>query len=178
MRIAVSGTHRVGKTTLAELIGDALAGHDIIDEPYHDMVADGHVFSHPPTDEDFEDQLEYSLATFSEPGGEAIFDRCPVDLLAYLLISAADRHAVLDRWVDRVRSAVQSLDLVVLVPIESPDRIHASEEDDQGLSRHAVDAELRDLLVHDRLGVDIEILEVRGSRHARSQAVLQRLARP
>lgn len=88
MRVAVSGTHRVGKTTLARAISDALPGHDFADEPYHDLVAEGHVFSHPPGVEDFEEHLEHSLTKLGNGAQHVVFDRCPVDLLAYLMVAS------------------------------------------------------------------------------------------
>lgn len=62
MRIAISGTHPVGKSTLAEDLAALLRDHDLVGEPYHDMAEDGHAFSHPPSLDDFEAQLEYPFA--------------------------------------------------------------------------------------------------------------------
>lgn len=42
MRIAISGSHRVGKSTLVEALGDALVGYATVDEPYHQLVEQGH----------------------------------------------------------------------------------------------------------------------------------------
>jgi hypothetical protein len=66
MRIAVSGTHRAGKSTLVEELANHLPKHVMVDEPYHLMVEDGYEFSHPPSLEDFEAQLERSLLELSE----------------------------------------------------------------------------------------------------------------
>ncbi len=174
MRIAVSGTHRVGKTTLAEQLADVLPGHGIVDEPYHDMVAEGHVFSQPPTLEDFEDQLEHSLLALGDGSPDLVFDRCPIDLLAYLLVGSADSRSVVERWVQRIRATMQSLDVIIFVPIESPDRIDLAEEHDT-FARSAVDRELRELLLNDPLGLGVEVLEVRGAPRNRVSQVLRRL---
>ena len=173
MRIAVSGSHRVGKTSLAEGIAEALTGHDLVGEPYHDMVAEGHVFSHPPGVGDFEDQLEYALGAIAEDVREVVFDRSPVDLLVYLMVAAGDSEGVIERWRGRVRRAMRTLDAVVLVPIESPDRIEVTEEEDPESTRHVVDEMLRELLLSDGLDLGIEVIEVRGSLKERVSAVLR-----
>lgn len=177
MRIAITGTHCVGKTSLAHALADALPGYVVIDEPYHEMVSEGHLFSHPPTTEDFEEQLEYSLRSFESIVSDAIFDRCPVDLLAYLLADPRADDDVLERHIEDVGRAMQSLDLVVLVPIESPDRVDCP--DDAGLPylRAAVDHELNGLLSGDRLVLGAEVMEVRGPLRDRVAAVLARVPR-
>lgn len=176
MRLGVSGTHGVGKTTLAGVVAESLPGHEVVDEPYHDMVAQGHVFSHPPTAEDFEDQLEHALRVLSEDDVDVVFDRCPIDLLAYLLVVGKHADPVAAPWIDRIRTAMRSLDLVVFVPIESPDRIGVGEDDDGAPSRRAVDRELRRLLLHDAQDMELEVLQVRGSVEERASQVLRRLA--
>lgn len=57
MRIAFSGAHRVGKSTLIEALAARLPGYRTYDEPYHLLEEEGHDFSDPPTPEDFERQL-------------------------------------------------------------------------------------------------------------------------
>ena len=178
MRIALSGAHRVGKTTLAEALGDALPGHEVVVEPYHEMAADGHVFAHPPTVEDFEDQLDHSIDSLLERSGEdMVFDRCPVDLLAYLRVERSDPSYAPEPLLEELRGAMASLDLVVFVPIESPDRIDFADDEDLPGTRDAVDGRLRELLMDDPLGLGVDVLEVRGPRSDRVDAVLRRLSR-
>ena len=57
MRIAISGSHRVGKTTLAEALAAELPGYELVPEPYYLLEEDGHVFAAMPSIEDFELQL-------------------------------------------------------------------------------------------------------------------------
>jgi hypothetical protein len=56
MRIAISGTHRAGKSILAEDLAALLRDHILIGEPYHDMAENGYALSHPPSLDDFEAQ--------------------------------------------------------------------------------------------------------------------------
>lgn len=172
MRLAVSGTHRVGKTTLGQTLVEILPAHEFLDEPYHELVGEGHVFSHPPGAEDFEDQLIYSGSSLEQGEENLIFDRCPVDFMAYLIALQGDAGEVLQRWGQQVHSAMQSLDGVILVPVEEPDRVGIDPDLDLAVDRAAVDAIVRDLLLNDRLELDLNVVEVRGSLRARAQAVL------
>src|SRR4051812_25174311 len=113
MRIAVSGTHFVGKSTLVEELSAALPEYSTVEEPYFLLEEEGHEFADPPSIEDFELQLERSITCLDERELNVIFDRCPADLLGYLL-SHPDADAFeLDAWLPRVRSAIETLDLIV-----------------------------------------------------------------
>ena len=86
MRVAVSGTHGVGKSTLVADLARALPGHVAVPEPYLQMLDEGHAFADPPSIEDYEAQLERSLANLEASGdttAHSIFERCPADFLAY-----------------------------------------------------------------------------------------------
>ena len=174
MRIAVSGTHRSGKSTLIEELSRLMPRYGVVDEPYHLLGEDGHEFSHPPSLEDFEAQLERSVEELSDGRDNVLFDRCPVDFLAYLFMHADGDAFDLDEWLPRVRAAVQTLDLVVFVPIEARDRITLASSDDDDDARERVDEKLRELLVEDSLGFDVEVLEVEGDLATRVRTVLER----
>src|SRR6185369_13261844 len=60
MKIAVSGAHRTGKTTLVEELCRALPAYIAVDEPYHLLEEEGHEFAEMPSLEDFELLLERS----------------------------------------------------------------------------------------------------------------------
>jgi hypothetical protein len=176
MRIAISGTHRSGKSTLAEDLGALLQDHVVACEPYHAMAEDGYPFSHPPSLEDFEAQLEHSLASLNDRAPNVIFDRCPVDFLGYLSVhDDADRFDA-DAWLPRVRAAVRTLDLIVFVPIEAVDRIvlSASDDDDEEL-RAEVDEELRRIWLDDPFDLAVDVIEVEGAPHRRISTVMERI---
>ena len=61
MRIAVSGTHRAGKSTLVEDLAARLRGYRIVDEPYHLLEEEGFELGDPPSMEDWLAQLRRSL---------------------------------------------------------------------------------------------------------------------
>lgn len=171
MRIAVSGAHRTGKTTLIEELSRALPTYVVVDEPYHLLEEEGYEFEAMPSVEDFELQLERSLDCLAGNGKDQLFDRCPADLLAYLISHPdSDRYDV-KPWLPRVRNAMQGLDLVVLVPIETPDRFRVFDPEDADL-RQRVDEELRDILLGDRWDLGVEAMEVTGSVRERARQVL------
>jgi hypothetical protein len=170
MRIAFSGSHCVGKSTLLERIAEALPDHATVDEPYRLLEDEGHDFADPPSRDDFEAQLERSLAALEEADGDALFDRCPADLFAYLRAHEDADDFDEGDWIDRAREAMQTLDLVVFVPIEAPDRVPVPAHEDRGY-RRAVDDQLHELLVADALGFAIELLTVHGDPDARAAQV-------
>lgn len=175
MRIAFSGSHRVGKSSLLERVAEALPRYTAVDEPYYLLEEDGHEFSHPPSLEDFAAQLERSLEALEEGGEDVLFDRCPADLFAYLLCHD-DGGTDPDEWLERTRAAIQTLDLVVFVPIEEPDRIALPRHQDRA-NRQAVNDRLRELLVDDELGAAADVLEVGGDVGVRLGQVMARIAR-
>jgi len=129
MRIAVSGSHHVGKTTLAEALAETLPRYELVPEAYHLMEEDGHVFAEIPAIEDFELQLERSIQCVEQSATNVIFDRCPLDILGYLVTHRDVGAFRLDDWMPRIHESVAALDVIVFVPIEDPDRITVSHED-------------------------------------------------
>jgi predicted ATPase len=175
VRIAISGTHRSGKTTLLEELAAVLPNYATVDEPYHVMAEDGYEFADPPSLEDFEAQLEHSIEALSENGTNLLFDRCPLDIIAYLS-SIADADAFdLSDWLPRVREAIETLELIVFVPIEQRDRIAIVSSDHDPSLRRKVDAQLREMLLDDSLDLEIEVIEVQGSVAQRARAILERI---
>ena len=174
MRIAFSGSHRVGKTTLVERVAERLPQYETVDEPYYLLEEDGYEAAEVPTIEDFEAQLVRSFAALGEPGRDVLFDRCPVDVLAYLLEHEDARAFEPEGWIERIREALETLDLIVFVPIEEVDRIALPLHEDAEL-RRAVNDRLRALLIDQTLGADVEVLSVAGDVRARAEQVLARL---
>src|SRR5688572_31487159 len=113
MRIAFSGTHRSGKSTLLEQVAERLPGHATVEEPYYLLEEEGYESAEEPSIPDFEAQLERSLSSLEEGRANVLFDRCPADILAYLL--AHDESASFDagEWLERAGDAMRTLDLVV-----------------------------------------------------------------
>ena len=172
MKIAVSGAHRTGKTTLIEELVALRPDFEVVDEPYWQLAEEGHAFAETPGIDDFELQLERSIESILGIEGEVVFDRCPLDLLAYLAThDDADAFDV-DRRLPRVEEAMQQLDLIVFVPIEEPDRIGPSDDDPW---RRQVDEELQETVLNDRWGFGVPVIEVVGSPGERAIRAVARI---
>lgn len=117
MRIAVSGTHGTGKSTL---IDEFLRTHPEFAheaEAYTVMVEElGEEFSAEPCVEDFYRQLEFNIDRLQQhaPGERVIYERCPLDFLAYIdALDPKSTNAVLQP----VSDAMRHLDLIVYLPL-------------------------------------------------------------
>src|ERR1700753_4416737 len=95
MRVGIPGTHGTGKTTLAEARASRLPGHVTAEEPYYLLEEEGYEFGVPPSAEDYRVMLTRSVLSLSSTpvrrGG--IFDRTPLDYLAYLVAAGFDAAA-------------------------------------------------------------------------------------
>jgi len=106
-----------------------------------------------------------------------IFDRGPIDVLAYILLQDDADSFELGEWLPRIRGAVQTLDLVVFIPIEARDRIALLASDDDGVPRSAVHKKLQEILLDDPFGFSVDVLDVEGATEGRARMVLQRMRR-
>lgn len=170
MRVAFTGAHRTGKTTLIEAVSALLPRYRVIEEPYHLLEEEGYEFCDPPTAEDFERQLERSLELVEEAPANALLDRCPLDFLAYL--RAMDEDVDLEEHLDGVREAMEQIDLVVVVCIEAPDRVALPSHEDRRLRRD-VDEQIRALVLDDSFELGLTTLEVSGDVEERARQVLR-----
>jgi len=170
LRIAISGSHLVGKTTLGEALAEMLPRHQFVAEPYRLLEEEGHEFEEMPSIEDFELLLERSMANLQEGAPNVVFDRCPLDLVAYLQTHADAAAFDLKFWMARISDNVATLDLIVFVPVESPDRVAVPAS--QARLRAEVDAVLGDIVLNDAYGLGVAVIEVAGSLDARLRQVV------
>jgi thymidylate kinase len=171
MRIAFSGTHRVGKTTLLERVAELLPSHATIDEPYYLLEEEGYQVAHEPSLDDFSAQLERSLASLADDAEHVLYDRCPADVLAYLLTHADADEFEPEEWLDRVRDAMATLDLVVFVPLEEPDRVAVRAGERRW--RTAVHEQLEAMLVDDTYDFGVDVVRVEGDVRSRTEQVME-----
>ena len=172
MRVAFSGAHRTGKTTLIEAVHTRMPRYGFVQEPYRLLESEGHPFSDPPSVEDFLHQLHRSIDVIEGSGVNTLFDRSPVDFVAYL--QAVDKEVDVGEHLDVAWASMKMLDLVVIVPIETPDRITTQSHEDQRLRRR-VDRLIQGLLFDDPYGLDLQTLEVSGTLDQRIEQVMRRL---
>ena len=161
MRIAVSGAHNTGKSSLVEALGAHLPGYTTVPEPYEFLEERGFVFEHPPSVEDYIVQLRQSLSSLRRRFPNAIFDRCPLDFLGYIYASPGAERFDLEAWREPIAQAMKRLDLVVLVRADpAHDPVMPS---DDAAFRLAVDDVLQDIADGDCFdlcdGVEIMVLD-------------------
>ncbi len=174
MRIAISGTHFSGKSTLVEALSEALPQYTTVDEPYLVLQEEGYEFAELPTIEDFELQLERSIGNLDESAPNIIYDRCPADILGYLLSHSNAEAFDLQDWLPRAQTAIKKLDLVVFLPIEEPDRIVLPFSQDKAYRRR-VDEKLKEVILQNSFDFEMDVLEVTGSPQTRVEQVLSYL---
>ena len=171
MRIAISGSHATGKYTLSQSLAEQLVTYEDVEEPYYLLEAAGHAFSHPPHDDDFVALLEASASLyFRHAAADIVFDRSPADYLAYLAAAFAD--SIRPEHLAATADALATVDLVVFVPIERPDRVAGA---DSPKLRRRVDRILREMLIDQAWPFSPRVLEVSGSATERARQVLTAL---
>ncbi|MCR9087836.1 MAG: ATP-binding protein [Rhodobacteraceae bacterium] len=180
MRIAVTGTHGIGKTTLVEDIAGSASQFEAIPEPFIVFQNDA-AFVNGPNSDDFEDQLNQScdLILGSTIDRDLVFDRCPIDFLGYLdVLSEAEGHEWMPspKQLARIERTLETLDLIVFAPLLDDDEIMESIEYPK--LRRKVDERLKSILRDDELSFfesRLRLLEVVGPRQDRVAKVLAEL---
>jgi AAA domain len=156
MRVAISGTHGIGKSTLIEAFGRRHKDYVVEPEAYEALEElYGEVFAAEPSAEDFFRQLEYHVARLGahRAGDRVVFERSPADYVAYLQAledlsrETADARLT-ERAIEAARKAVAMLDLIVYLP----GRGGGPETEDPELGS-AVDACLEGILVNGDLSL-------------------------
>ncbi|MEU4427703.1 hypothetical protein AB0F81_44370 [Actinoplanes sp. NPDC024001] len=161
MRIGISGTHGTGKTALAEALCARLPGHVVEAGPHLRL---------PPSAEDCRALVARSVRCLTSPasGSGVVFDRTPLDYLAYQVAIGADlaENASL-------RPAFAGLDLLVVTPItaETERLLPAAELPDL---RSRMNDALLDLVHTDPLHAwrDTPVLQLSGPLGTRLDTVL------
>jgi len=136
MRIAVSGTHFIGKSTLIE---DFIKKHPEYKseiEPYYNLQNEKSMeLSLEPSLDSLLGQLDYSINQLNESANEknVIFDRCPVDFIAYAMCALdqddidINDSEVSERFSD-IKAALNNLDFILFLPITKENSIEYTEE--------------------------------------------------
>lgn len=133
------------------------------------MVEDlGEEFADEPNLEDFRRQLEFSIDRLRQhaPGEKVIYERCPIDFLAYVdALDAGSAEALLEQ----VSKAMQNLDLIVYLPLTKDQTL----ESEYPKLQKAVDRRLHSMLIDDELGmIKTRVVEAKGSTAQRLRIVV------
>jgi len=173
MRIAITGSHRVGKTSLIEKLHQSLPDYAFRVEPYHELEDSGYFFSENPCLEDYLMQLDHSIEQITSSEDNIILDRSPLDLLAYVQATNKSDNLDFQSLYNKVKDASNEIDLLVFVPIENPDLINCPESELPEL-RKSVNKILRDYVKE--FNSDFNILQVAGSTDDRRDQVIQHIS--
>jgi hypothetical protein len=160
--VAVSGSHSVGKSTL---IAGFLSRHpEYAHEPEaFEVLADDIELTESggPTPDGLLLLLNYTLAAVESRAGQArvVFERCPVDYLAYAEASARvwqpdESQEFLRAQEPIVRASMRHFDLVAYLPL--PAAGPAPRRGENKAFRRRVDACLRRALLDDRYELFID----------------------
>ena len=178
MRVGISGTHGTGKTTLAEALCAHLPGHATADEPYYLLEEQGYEFEFPPSLQDYRALLACSLQSMTAPPllGGMVFDRTPLDYLAYMAAIGADPSD--EAGAAMLRPAFTSLDLLAITLITPDTERLLPAAEMPGLRAEMNDA-LLELVYDDPLDAwgGVPVLELSGPLDGRLDAVLAALGR-
>jgi len=175
LRIGISGTHGTGKTTLAEALSAHLPGHVTADEPYYLLAEEGYEFGFPPSPEDYRALLARSVRSLTSPvPPRVVFDRTPLDYLAYLAATGTDPSGEADAAA--LRQAFAGLDLLVVTLI-TPETERVLPAAEMPRLRSEMNDALLDLVHDDPLDAwaDVSLLELSGPLEGRLAAVLAAL---
>jgi hypothetical protein len=162
MRVAVSGSHGTGKTTL---IGRFLQRcPDFAHEPEaYETIGDDVDLTDAgvPTPDGLRSLLEYTIAALEgrAAGTRVVFERSPADYLAYAAASrgAWRSHEIQEfiaTWAPLVRASMRQLDLVAYLPLSAAGAGPRRGEN-EGFRRR-VDVSLRRILLDDEYGIFAE----------------------
>lgn len=178
MRVGISGTHGTGKTTLAQALCVHLPGHVTADEPYYLLEEEGYEFGFPPSLEDYRALLARSVRSLASPPvlPGVIFDRTPLDYLAYMAATGADPSVEAEADAATLRPAFASLDLLVITVI-TPETEQVLPTAELPRLRALMNDALLELVYDDPLNAwgDIPVLELSGPLDSRLDTVLAAL---
>jgi hypothetical protein len=184
VRIAVSGTHGSGKTTLVE---DFLAAHrEYLHEPEpYEWLEDvyGEAVGEEPTADDFRRQLKVSVDRLAnyERGASVIAERSPVDFLAYIFaLSDLGRSGrdceLVAASAELAAAGMAHVDLLVVLPLGGRDGIVVPGSEDLPL-RAAMNDRLLDLITADEYALfrngSPRVAEIHGQRQQRLRLLEQ-----
>lgn len=133
MRIAVSGTHFMGKSTLIEDFINKHPDYKSDIEPYYKLQDEKSMeLSLEPSLDSLLEQLDYSIEQLNNNSNEhnIIFDRCPIDFIAYAMCDESIdlNRSVISEKFPEVKEALNNLDLIIFLPITKEHLIEYTEE--------------------------------------------------
>ena len=195
MRIAISGSHSLGKSTV---VNDWVAAHPEFrreEEPYRALALNGPyeiLFREASTRLHNGIQMYYNISRlyrYSSPADDVIFDRAPVDYLAYSQYTASQGSTDIDSafvasMVPAVRESLDHLDILAFVPKSEAWPVEMEADGIRPVDhayRDEVDAIFKQIYREARFAVMPAVhpplmLELVGSRHQRLDQLREAMA--
>ncbi|MBC8416856.1 AAA family ATPase [bacterium] len=145
MRIAVSGTTKTGKSCYIEDFLDIWSDYKVPDKSYRDVVGDSELLREGATTKDVQQKiLDHMCAEHKKytPTSKVVFDRCPLDNLAYT-IWAYDKGKVdedfVGKTVEAVKEAMTLVDIIFFFPVSKTSPVDYKFTEEQAIFRSEVD---------------------------------------
>jgi len=174
MRIAISGTHFSGKSTLIANFLNKNPCYHHYQEPYYELAQQEQGASDFSM-ESMQEQLAMSIQLLEESTDyeDVIFDRCPIDFIAYMMYFAETDHfdladSEISESFEPVIEAIQTLDLIVFLPLGADCQIEYFDSDTD--MRNDVDRHFKQLYRDNTFGLfpdynEPPIIELSGDQH-------------
>jgi hypothetical protein len=148
----------------------------VADEPYYLLEEEGHEFGFPPTLEDYRALAARSVRSLTSPPllPGVVFDRTPLDYLAYMAATGADPSA--QASAAALQPAFATLDLLVITLI-TPETEQVLPAAEMAGLRLEMNNALLELVYDDPLNAwtDVPVLELSGPLDGRLDAILAAL---
>lgn len=145
MRIAVSGTTKTGKSCYIQDFLDIWSEYITPKESYRDKVDDTECLREGATTQETQKKiLDYMCDEHVKytPTSKVLFDRCPLDNLAYTMW-AYEKEKVDEDFVtesvEACREAMKNIDIIFFFPISKTSPIDYKFTEDQAIFRSEVD---------------------------------------
>ena len=130
MRVAVTGTNGIGKSTFINDFLQAWPGFKTPENTFRDVLTDR--YSEEISEERQDVVLDHMIKTMQAHGknDNIIYDRCPVDNIVYSLW--ANNYGLVSsdyikKAAARVKSSLRMLDLIFFIPVTKSDKISLSQ---------------------------------------------------
>lgn len=136
MRIAISGSANLGKSTLIKDFLQEWPNYGFEVKTYRDVLVEkGLPHSKQTTKESQKAILDYMVDTLKEfkDGDKVIFDRCPLDNLVYSMWAMSQEgndidEDFIDECIPIVREALTNLDIIFFIPMTKFNKIEVEDD--------------------------------------------------
>ena len=145
MRIAVSGTTRIGKSSYIQDFLDVWTKYESPDKTYRDIVKENDNFRFGGTTQKKQKKiLDFMVEQHKDyrSYNKVIFDRCPLDNLAYSLW-CHERAKVDDDFINEcipiIRESLRKLDIIFFMPLTKAAPVEFEGTEEQAQFREEID---------------------------------------